>query len=170
MKMTIRNILIILGSTLIASCGGEQGIDNEINRIDNNMDTPIDDVAPIPEPIIEPILDITMIAGKLESDVAAYLGSPISCRDTRYGKSCQYTKGETEVVFIQGAADWITVEGIDEIPFNSAALEAIGLDETSPSFSNAFTLRWNSIQGIREVSIFQGARLSDYAYIKVTTQ
>lgn len=49
-------------------------------------------------------------------------------------------------------------------------LIAIGLKEAKPSFSNNFTLRWNSIQGLMEVSIFKGASNSDYAYIKVKTK
>lgn len=118
----------------------------------------------------EAIIDVTKIAGKTEAEVSSYLGQPISCGKSKYGKKCQYEKGETEIVFIKGKADWITVEGIDHIPFSKSALIAIGLKEASPSFSNNFTLRWNSIQGLMEVSIFKGASKSDYAYIKVKTK
>ena len=118
----------------------------------------------------EAIVDVTKIAGKSENDVSAYLGQPSSCGNSKYGKKCQYQKGETEVVFIKGKADWITVEGIDLIPFSKSALSAIGLKEARPSFSNDFTLRWDSIQGLMEVSIFKGASKSDYAYIKVKTK
>jgi len=118
----------------------------------------------------EPIVDITKIAGKGESEVARYLNKPISCSKSKYGKNCQYKKGETEIVFIQGKADWITVEGIDNIPFSKAALIALGLKETRPSFSNNYTMRWESIEGIREVSLFKGNSSSDYAYIKVKTK
>lgn len=117
-----------------------------------------------------PVVDVTKIAGKTESNIIAYLGKPISCSSSKYGKKCQYKKGETEIVFINGKADWITIEGIDSIPFSKSALTALGLKKTNPSFSNKFTLRWNSIQGMREVSIFKGASNSDYAYIKVKTK
>lgn len=80
------------------------------------------------------------------------------------------SKGETEIVFINGNADWITIEDIDEIPFNKSALSAIGLKEARPSFSSNLTLRWNSIQGLMEVSIFKGTSKADYAYIKVKTK
>ncbi len=66
----------------------------------------------------EPIVDVLKIAGKSESEVTSYLGAPKSCGKSKYGNKCQYTKGETEVVFINGKADWITVEGIDSVPFS----------------------------------------------------
>lgn len=118
----------------------------------------------------EPIVDVLKIAGKSESEVAKYLGAPSSCDKSKYGNKCQYAQGETEIVFINGKADWITVEGIDSIPFSKSALIALGLKEVKPSFSNNFTLRWNSIQGLREVSLFKGSSKSDYAYIKTKTK
>jgi hypothetical protein len=118
----------------------------------------------------ESIVDITKIAGKSEKSVAAYLGKPISCSTIKYGKKCLYKMRETEVVFIESKADWITVQGLDLIPFSKAALSALGLKEATPSFSNKFTLRWESIQGLMEVAIFNGTSSSDYAYIKVRTK
>lgn len=118
----------------------------------------------------EPVVDVTKVAGKGEKDVASYLGNPSSCGNSKCGKKCQYAKGETEIVFIQGKAYWITIEGIDNVPFSKAALEALGLDEAHPTFSDNFTLRWESMQGLMEVSLFKGATSSDYAYIKVKTK
>lgn len=118
----------------------------------------------------ESVVDILKIAGKPESQVANYLGPPNSCGKSKYGKKCQYTKGETEIVFINDKADWITVEGLDSISFSKSALAAIGLKESAPSFSNNFTLRWSNIQGLMEVSLFKWASKSDYAYIKVKTK
>jgi len=115
------------------------------------------------------IVDITKIAGKSQKEVAVYLGDEISCSDSKYGKKCQYEKGETEIVFIKGKADWITVEGIDNVPFSKSALNALGLKEKRPTFKNNFTLRWEPIQGLRSVSVFKGTSKSDYAYIKVKT-
>ena len=118
----------------------------------------------------EVIVDVTKIAGKSQKDVAAYLGKEVSCSKSKYGKKCQYKKGETEIVFIKGKADWITVEGVDNVPFSKSALSTLGLKETYPSFKNNFTLRWEPIQGFRSVSLFKGASMSDYAYIKVKTK
>jgi len=77
----------------------------------------------------EPIVDVIKITGKSQKDVAAHLGKEILCGKSKYGKKCQYKKGETEVVFINGKADWITVEDIDNIPFSKSALSALGLKE-----------------------------------------
>lgn len=118
----------------------------------------------------EPIVDVLKLAGKSESEVAKYLGAPGSCGKSKHGNKCQYAKGETEIVFINGKADWITVEGIDSIPFSMSALVALGLKEENPSFSNNFSLRWDSIQGLMEVSLFKGSSKSDYAYIKAKTK
>lgn len=118
----------------------------------------------------ETIVNVTKIAGKSQKEVAAYLGKEMSCGKSKYGKKCQYKKGETEIVFIKGKADWITVEGINNVPFSKSALSALGLKEKRPSFKNNFTLRWEPIQGLRSVSVFKGASKSDYAYIKVKTK
>jgi hypothetical protein len=118
----------------------------------------------------EPIVDVLKIAGKSENEVSKYLGPAISCKKNKYGNKCQYDKGKTSVVFINGKADWITIEGIDSIPLTKSALAAIGLDEANPSFSDNFMLRWDSIQGLMEVSIYKGESTYDYAYIKVKTK
>ena len=118
----------------------------------------------------EAIIDLTKVAGKSEKEVSALLGEPSSCDKSKYGTKCQYSRGETEIVFINNKADWITVEGIDQVPFSKAALGALGLKEAAPSFTNAFTMRWESIPGLREVSLFKGESASDYAYIKVKTK
>ncbi|MCP4976242.1 MAG: hypothetical protein GY931_08790 [Maribacter sp.] len=118
----------------------------------------------------EVIVDVTKIAGKSQKEVAAYLGKEMSCGKSKYGKKCQYKKGKTEIVFINGKADWITIEEIDNAPFSKSALNALGIKEKRPSFKNNFTLRWESIQGFRSVSVFKGASKSDYAYIKVKTK
>jgi len=121
--------------------------------------------------LAEPIIDVIKIAGKGEKDVAAYLGKPSSCGSSKYGKKCQYKKGETEIVFINGKADWITIWAMGHIPFSREALGVLGLNDARPQFSNKFTLRWHLIQGLWEVSLFPGhGSYSDYAYIKVKTK
>ena len=118
----------------------------------------------------DPVIDVLKVAGKSQKEVASLLGAPSSCSKSKYGTKCQYKKGETEAVFIRGKADWITIEGIDHVPFSQKALTAIGLKVSSPAFKSGYTLRWNSIQGLREVSIFKGSSSSDYAYIKAFTK
>jgi len=116
------------------------------------------------------LIDVSKIAGKNQTQVDKILGEPTNCVKSKYGQKCSYSLAETEIVFINSKADWITVEGIDNIPFNQNALKNIGLSPVKPSFNNNFTLHWLSIQGLKEVSIFKGATNSDYAYIKVFTK
>lgn len=116
------------------------------------------------------VVDVLEIAGKSREEVATYLGAEKSCEETKYGPKCYYSKGEVEVLFIDGSADWITVEAMETEPFSKAALKAIGLNEVPPSFSSSFTMRWESIQGFQSVSFFKGASNTDYAYIKVSTK
>ncbi|MBO2582757.1 hypothetical protein [Shewanella algae] len=116
------------------------------------------------------LIDVSKVAGKTQDQVTELLGQPTNCSKSKYGQKCSYSVAETEIVFIKGKADWITVEGIDNIPFNSNALKSIGIAPTKPNFENNFTLRWSSIQGLKEVSIFKGAKNSDYAYIKAFTK
>jgi len=118
----------------------------------------------------EIIVDVTKIAGKTQKQVAGYLGKETSCSKSKYGRKCLYKKGKTEIVFINGKADWITVDAIDNILFSTTALGSLGLKKAAPSFKNSFTLRWESIQGLSSVSIFKGTSTSDYAYIIVKTK
>jgi len=118
----------------------------------------------------EPVIDVSMVAGKSKEEVSKLIGNPSSCRSGKYGETCMFSKGESEIVFIKGRADWITVEGIDDVAFNSSALESIGLQTQNPTFKNNFTMRWSGISGLREVSIFKGGANCDYAYIKAYTK
>lgn len=117
-----------------------------------------------------PVVDLSKIAGKSESEVAEVLGTPERTENTKYGKKNFYEPGETEIVFIKEKADWITIKGINEVPFDRSALSALGLEETAPTFSNSFTMRWENLNGILEVSIFKGRKNCDYAYIKIKTK
>jgi hypothetical protein len=117
-----------------------------------------------------PIIDVMKIAGKSQGQIASYLGKETSCEKTKYGMKCYYKTGETEIVFIKGKADWITIEKMEAVPFSKSALNAIGLGERRPAFKSNFVLKWEPFQGLRSVSIFKGASNSDYAYIKVKTE
>lgn len=118
----------------------------------------------------ELLIDIPSIVGKSESQVSDMIGEPTSCNSIKYGNKCQYKMAETEIVFINGKADWITVEGLDDKPFTSATLKHLGLRPVKATFSNAFTLRWESLQGLRSVSLFKAGNNADYAYIKAYTK
>lgn len=116
------------------------------------------------------VIDVPALVGKSKSQVSVLIGQPVSCGSTKYGEKCQFEKAETEIVFIDKRADWITVEGLDETPFSEATITLLGFNAQKPSFSNAFTKRWEPIQGLRSVSLFKGGVTSDYAYIKAYTK
>jgi len=117
----------------------------------------------------EIVLDVLRIAGKDMAAVSEYLGKPIECSPVKQGQKCAYTKAETEIVYIDGLADWITIEGIDDVAFEATAIQSLGFAESKPSFKNGFSLRWDGIEDLMEVTIFKGASRADYAYIKVKT-
>ena len=118
----------------------------------------------------EIVIDVPALVGKSKADVAKIIGEPISCGSSKYGEKCQFNKAETEIVFIKGKADWITVEGLDNKPFSDSTIQLLGFNAKTPSFSNSFTKRWEPLQGLLSVSLFKGSRNSDYAYIKAYTK
>ena len=124
--------------------------------------------APAPAPVVA-IVDVPKIAGKNQKEVAALLGEPTSCETVKQGKKCFFKPGETEIVFISGKADWITVEALDSVPYSEEALPLLGLEKTTAVFSNQNTMRWETIPGLLEVSVFPAQNGVDYAYIKTAT-
>ncbi|MDC0550137.1 hypothetical protein OAO58_00890 [bacterium] len=118
----------------------------------------------------EPVVDILKIAGKSKSEVESVLGKPTKTSKSKYGEKCTYKTGETEIVFIKGKADWITVEGVDELPFNERTIKSIGLKEAKTVHKTEWEMRWEKIQGLLSVSLFKGEKKSDYFYIKVKTK
>jgi hypothetical protein len=116
------------------------------------------------------IMDVPAIVGKSKAEVSTLIGAPSSCTKSKYGEKCQFSKGETEIVFIEGKADWITVEAIDSVPFSQEALVSIGFKSSPPSFKNSFSMKWSGLGGLYEVSLFKGEKNSDYAYIKSYTK
>lgn len=118
----------------------------------------------------EPIVDVPKIAGKSLAEVSAILGEPNSCETIKYGRKCFYKVAETEVVFIAGKADWITVNALDKVPYSTDALPLLGFEKRNPSFSNENVIHWENIPGFLEVNINPGEAGSIfYAYIKTAT-
>lgn len=119
---------------------------------------------------VEIVLDVPSLVGKSKAGASKILGEPISCSSTKYGEKCQFKKAETEIVFINGKADWITIQGLDDKPFADETIQLLGFKAQKPSFSNSFIKRWEPLQGLVSVSLFQGSENSDYAYVKAYTQ
>ena len=158
-------------SLLVVACGGQSTAPGPVATPAPTATPPAQD-APAPAPAAAPIaaiLDVPKIAGKSEEEVAAVLGKPTSCETVKQGKKCFFTPGETEVVFISSKADWITIEALDSAPYSDEVLPLLGLEKTAAVLSNENTMRWETIPGLLEVSVFPAQNGVDYAYIKTAT-
>ena len=58
------------------------------------------------------ILKITDVVGKTADELRVVLGPPENCETSLYSSRCAYAPGQTEVVVIDGKADWITVSAL----------------------------------------------------------
>ena len=116
------------------------------------------------------ILDVQKISGKTQEEVEALLGRSTVSEVSEYGAKKSYKNGGVEIVFIEGKADWITINGLDEIPFSPNAIESLGLESSRPSFASDFVLRWVNTAGLKHAAIFKGRENCSYAYIKVSTE
>ena len=115
--------------------------------------------------------NISDVAGKSRSSVEEILGDSLGCDDVSQGTQCRYSLVETEIVFIDGLADWITIEGIDSLTFGRFILNYFGLEPLLPSFETEYVLRWEPYEDYRSISAFAGVgSKADYLYIKVFTE
>jgi len=117
----------------------------------------------------EPLVDVLKLARKSKQEMADYLGSHGRCKFNRWGEICRYSKKNIEILYINGKADWITVEGLEGIPFGAEALKSLGLSVEEPDVHDDKSMLWNDLDGLKEVTIFNTRGMVDHAYIKVAT-
>jgi hypothetical protein len=115
------------------------------------------------------VVDVPKIAGQSLKKVDDLLKAKPKCAKDKRGAKCDYNDGRIEIIFIDGKADWITVNGLEQVPFTDAGIVWIGFSEKSPTFRSPVVMRWNGLPGVLEVSMFKGRTGTDYAYIKVKT-
>jgi len=115
------------------------------------------------------VVDIPKIAGRSIKQVDDLLKTKPTCAKNKRGTKCAYNDGRIEIVYIDGKADWITVNGLEQVPFTGAGIVQLGFSQKSPSFNVPMVMRWNGLPGVLEVSMFKGQTGTDYAYIKVKT-
>jgi hypothetical protein len=126
------------------------------------------------------VCDIKKLAGKSPKQVQKLYGKPdISVPTAVHVGPCKeqtcnrytYQHEKIEVVFINGKADWITVNEVGSFPLSADAIKLLGLPATSPSFENPDNvIRWSSVDGIREISAFSnGSGGISYFYIHCQT-
>ena len=130
------------------------------------------DSAPPPIPVV---IDVSTIAGKTPPEVAGILGAPVrrgaAASDGKNYPAYHYRNGRVQVVFVDGKADWITIQRLDSVPFARHALGAFGLPVAVPSSESAEVIRWTRVAGLRELSIFARPDSGvDYATVFVRSE
>lgn len=129
---------------------------------------------PPPPPAV--VVNVLEIAGRSEAEVAQILGGPklrsTAVNDGKAYPVLYYQEGQTEVVYVEGKAEWISVRNLSHLPFSTEALAALGISNAGePSFVSESVIRWENRKYpmLHGVHLFheQGGRL-DYAYIQVS--
>lgn len=115
------------------------------------------------------VVDIPKIAGQSMKQVDELLKAKPMCSKNKRGTKCNYRDGRIEIIFIDGKADWITVNELEQVPFTGSGIARLGFIEKPPTFRSPLVMRWNGLPGVLEVSMFKGQKGTDYAYIKVKT-
>lgn len=130
-------------------------------------------------PRLKPIINYYDIAGHTPEEVEKILGKgkfEENINDKKAnctGNNCpQYNyKGDIDIVFINGKADWITINNLSKYDYSEKAIELIGVVPTTPYFSNNFAIRFKKANEYNEVSIFEnGNKKISYIYIKAVTE
>lgn len=99
------------------------------------------------------LADVEKVLGKIESSEMVK-PSRTPCKPNGCLKG-YFDNGGCEIVFIEGVADWITLNNTN----NLAIAEFIsywGLEQIKPDFSNPdLVLRYYNVYGMKEVAIFK---------------
>jgi len=116
------------------------------------------------------ILAIPAIAGKPREQAEQVLGTPEQCEDSLYSTRCRYARASTEVVYIDGKADWITVSGFhDDWMLDAQTLPALGLPVAEPQSMSQRVGTWRDLAGLKEVNLVGDSHRVQYARIKALT-
>ncbi|MEN9612944.1 MAG: hypothetical protein RLZZ628_3758 [Bacteroidota bacterium] len=136
---------------------------------------------PNQEVSVSKIIPIQSLVGKSEKDVAQILGKgeqseKVKPRNTPcQDKGCDkiaYQAGKYNVVYINGKADWITINNVSEYVLDEKAIALLGIEPRNASFKNpSMVIRWEQVEGINEISFFNnGSDKIDYIYVKAFTK
>jgi hypothetical protein len=114
-----------------------------------------------------PLFRIADIAGRSEAEVAARLGPPWDCEASRYSRRCRYAPGATEIVYIDGRADWLTVRALGEAALDDEVLKRIGLLPKPAGTVVEDERVWSDLAGLREVRAVGHGGRAEFLRIKV---
>ncbi len=127
------------------------------------------------------IVNLSEIVGKPLSEVEKLLGkankiekakpSGTPCKENPCDKAF-FDSEKIEILFINGKADWITINDVSKYPLDENNIKLLGYPKSSPSFSNPSTvIRWSNVDGIKEIDFFNnGSGKIEYIYVKVKTE
>ncbi len=115
------------------------------------------------------VVDVTEIVGKSMAQVQQILGSPLQCKKSFQGLSCDYALAEIEVIFIDEKADWITFGGFQQVEFDYRVLEKIGLIAVPPLVHNPFRMHWQNHQGLAVISVYGSGRWVTFVQVRAFT-
>ena len=149
--------LILTISLLLAACGGQPEPSAAVSASEP-ASTPISASATTPDQT------------KDQKTVEIFTGKPLTeCKKGKYGLSCEYKKGETEIeiVYIKGSADWITLRDkrfkVSDVP------QQLGYTYEKSTFMSKEVTRYEKRYGLAELSVFTSGMTVEYVYIKAKT-
>jgi hypothetical protein len=114
------------------------------------------------------IMDVPTLAHASQANVEQRLGKAEFCRKSKYGISCRFVPHGIEIVFANDKAERITINNLDDTPYDKSAITRLGFKNQEPDVSTEEVMRWQQIPGIAELSFFPGKDKIDYALIVVT--
>lgn len=114
------------------------------------------------------ILDAPAIAHASEASVEKALGKAEFCRKSRLGNACRFASYGIEIVFAKDKAERITINELDDTPFDKTAITRLGFKAQEPDEATEEIMRWQKIPGIAALTLFPDKDKIDYAVIEVT--
>jgi hypothetical protein len=176
MKKNLLFIFLFAVTASILSCG--EPTPEKADAVENK--TEAESKEPAAKPASNTIVNLSSISGKTLAEVEAVLGKAEStekaspsgtpCKENPCDKAF-FQSGKYEIVFINGKADWITINNLSEYTLSETNIELLGFTLTPPVSSNTTVIRWEDVDGIGQVSFFNnGSGKIDYANIKVATK
>ncbi|GAB3767403.1 hypothetical protein GCM10028818_00060 [Spirosoma horti] len=146
-----------------------------IGYLSNNdpVNTSVNDSKPL-----KPSLKLNVVANHSIANVRKELGKGVFLRnwkDRRSGcKACpiySYRDDSLEVIYINGKADRITLNHLDDYNFDEKFITTLGLPFKTADFKNADVMRWYNYQGFREIMAFNnGNGQIHYSLVKTNAE
>lgn len=116
------------------------------------------------------IANVPALAHASQAEVEQRLGKAEFCRKASYGLSCRFTPRGVEVAFVDGKAERIVINDLDNVAFDKNIITQLGFQAQEPNEVTEEVMRWTQLPGIAEVSVFPFKESVDHALILVTSR